>query len=65
MIRYQGPWAFMQFLRDGKPRQVGDVLQVSFLIGGRDISYDVRVDNARNNPFNLSALTEFRCPKGL
>jgi type VI secretion system protein ImpL len=64
MIRYQGPWAFMQFLRDGNPRQVGDVIQVNYVIGGRNITYEVRV-NALVNPFNMSELSEFRCPTGL
>ena len=63
-VRFQGPWAFMQLMRAGNPRQVGDVMQVSYVIGGRNISYDVRV-NALLNPFNLSDLSEFRCPTGL
>lgn len=61
---WQGPWAFMQFIREGSPRQVGDVLQVSHIVGGRNISYDIRV-NALTNPFNMAELREFRCPTGL
>lgn len=64
LIRYQGPWGLLQFLRDGNPRQVGDVLQVGYVIGGRNIAFDVRV-NALENPFNLSELSEFGCPTGL
>ncbi|MGL6210122.1 MAG: type VI secretion system membrane subunit TssM, partial [Paracoccaceae bacterium] len=60
----QGPWALMEFLRAGNPRQVGDVLQVSYVIGGRNITYDVRVDSLIN-PFNMSELSDFRCPNGL
>ena len=63
-IAYQGPWAFLQFIRDGNPRQVGDVMQVSYVIGGRNITYEIRV-NALVNPFNMSELREFRCPTGL
>lgn len=63
-IVYQGPWALLQFLREGNPRQVGDVLQVSYVIGGRNITYEVRVDSLVN-PFNMSELGEFRCPTGL
>ena len=63
-IVYQGPWALLQFLREGSPRQVGDVLQVSYVVGGRNITYEVRV-NALVNPFNMSELSEFRCPTGL
>ncbi len=64
LIRYQGPWAFLQFIRDGNPRQVGDVLQVGYVIGGRNISFDIRV-NSLENPFNLAELSEFTCPSGL
>ena len=63
-IVYQGPWALLQFLRDGSPRQAGDVLQVGYVIGGRNVSYEVRV-NALINPFNMSEFSEFRCPTGL
>ena len=63
-IQFQGPWAFLEFLRNGNPRQVGDVMQVSYVIGGRNITYEVRV-NALVNPFNMSELREFRCPTGL
>jgi type VI secretion system protein ImpL len=64
VLRYQGPWALLQFLRDGNPRQVGDAIQVGYVIGGRNISYEVRVESLLN-PFNLAELTEFRCPTGL
>jgi len=64
IISYAGPWAFLKFLRDGSPRQVGDVMQVNYVIGGRNVTYDIRV-NALVNPFNLAELSEFRCPTGL
>jgi type VI secretion system protein ImpL len=64
LLRYQGPWGLLQMLRDGRPRQVGDVMQVSYVIGGRNVSFDIRV-NALVNPFNLSELSEFKCPTGL
>jgi type VI secretion system protein ImpL len=63
-ILYQGPWAFLQFIRDGNPRQIGDVMQVDYVIGGRNITYEIRV-NALVNPFNMAELREFRCPTGL
>lgn len=60
----QGPWAFMQFIRAGSPRQQGDATQVRYTIGGRYVSYSVRV-NALYNPFTLRELSEFKCPQGL
>ena len=64
VISYEGPWAFLKFLRDGSPRQVGDVMQVNYVVGGRNVTYEVRV-NALVNPFNLAELSDFRCPTGL
>jgi len=64
VLRYQGPWGLLQMLRDGRPRQVGDVMQVSYVIGGRNVSFDIRV-NSLVNPFNMSELSEFKCPTGL
>jgi type VI secretion system protein ImpL len=61
---WQGPWAFLQFVQEGSPRQVGDVLQVTHIIGGRNITFEIRV-NTLANPFNLAELREFRCPTGL
>ena len=63
-IQFQGPWAFLQFILEGNPRQVGDVMQVNYVIGGRNITYEIRV-NSLVNPFNMSELREFRCPTGL
>lgn len=63
-IMFQGPWAFLQFLREGNPNQVGDVMQVSYVVGGRNITYEIRV-NSLVNPFNMSELREFKCPTGL
>ncbi len=61
---WQGPWAFLQFIQEGSPRQVGDVLQVTHIVGGRNITYEIRV-NSLINPFNMAELREFRCPTGL
>ena len=61
---WQGPWALLQFIQEGQPRQVGDVIQVTHIVGGRNITYEIRV-NALVNPFNLAELREFRCPTGL
>ena len=60
----QGPWAFMQFVRSGSPRQVGDATMVRYTIGGRYVSYAIRA-NALYNPFTLRELSEFKCPTGL
>ncbi len=59
-----GPWAFLQFVRQGSPRLRGDTLRVRYVVGGRDISYEMRV-NGLTNPFVMRELGEFKCPTGL
>ncbi|WP_179381053.1 type VI secretion system membrane subunit TssM [Jannaschia marina] len=59
------PWTFMQLLdaASAKRRQ-GDTLRATFMIGGRNITYDFTV-NAIDNPFTMSELREFECPQSL
>jgi type VI secretion system protein ImpL len=43
---------------------VGNVLQVGYVIGGRDVGFDVKMDSLEN-PFTLPELGAFKCPTGL
>lgn len=63
-VKFSGPWALFQFIREGNPRQKGDIIQVEYNLGGRNIMYEIRV-NSLINPFNMSELAEFSCPTGL
>ena len=63
-LNIQGPWALLRMVDAGKPRQKGDVLEVRYPIGGRYVSYALRVASV-TNPFYLRALSEFECPTGL
>ena len=62
-ITFNGPWAFARFVRGGNPRVIGPNMQTRHVIGGRHVGYRFDVA-ARENPFFLSALTEFSCPSG-
>lgn len=59
-----GAWALMRLLDAGAPKLSGDTIRTRYVIGGRHIGYDFKVD-ARLNPFYLRALSEFKCPNGL
>ncbi|MEL7113943.1 MAG: type VI secretion IcmF C-terminal domain-containing protein, partial [Pseudomonadota bacterium] len=62
--QFLGAWGFLRFLRQGQPKLNGSTVDVSHILGGRNIGY--RIDVAANeNPFFLRALSEFKCPKGL
>jgi type VI secretion system protein ImpL len=63
-IRFTGPWALYRLLTAGGISQSGDRISVRFVIGGREVSYQVRVSTIEN-PFALPALRNFSCPSGL
>lgn len=59
-----GPWSLLRLVDRGSPRLKGDVIEVRYPIGGRYVSYAIRVESV-TNPFYLRALSEFKCPTGL
>ncbi len=63
---FEGPWALFRMLDAAEVRrtQVADRSRVIFNIGGRIVSFQLRA-GAAYNPFQLSALTNFRCPSSL
>lgn len=63
---FDGPWALFRMLDSAEVRrtQVADRARVIFNIGGRIVSFQLRA-GAAYNPFQLSALTNFRCPGSL
>lgn len=63
-LDFPGAWGFLRFINAGSPKFVGPSMQTRHVIGGRFVSYRFDVV-ASENPFNLSALFEFRCPSGL
>lgn len=63
-VEFNGPWAFYRLLNYGRMSRRGDGLSVRYVIGGREVSYMIRVGSLKN-PFALSALRRFRCPAGL
>jgi len=62
----EGPWAFFRLLNASEIRGGGaaDKVRVVFNIGGRFAMFQLRA-GAAYNPFQLSALTNFRCPSSL
>jgi type VI secretion system protein ImpL len=63
-VAFDGPWALFQLLNYGGLSQSGDKLSVRFVIGGREVSYQIKVGSLEN-PFALPALRNFNCPSGL
>jgi len=63
---FEGPWALFRMLDAAEVRRtnVADRARVVFNIGGRIAVFQLRAGSAFN-PFQLSALTNFRCPSSL
>ncbi|MDO5641732.1 MAG: type VI secretion system membrane subunit TssM [Paracoccus sp. (in: a-proteobacteria)] len=65
-IRDEGSsWTFITFLsRAASREQRGDTLRATYMIGGRNITYDFTI-NAIANPFIMPELREFECPQSV
>ncbi|MDO5604974.1 MAG: type VI secretion system membrane subunit TssM [Paracoccus sp. (in: a-proteobacteria)] len=58
-------WTFIEFLQKASSRQQrGDTLRATYIIGGRNITYDFTI-NAIANPFLMPELKEFQCPQSV
>jgi type VI secretion system protein ImpL len=59
-----GAWAFFRLVDAGAMIQRGSAVNVSFIVGGREVSFEFS-SASLNNPLSLSALRHFECPNGL
>jgi len=63
-IERQGPWALFHLVDLGSPTPRGSLVNVGFLVGQRDVSYQFSVQTAIN-PLKWRSLSQFKCPTGL
>jgi type VI secretion system protein ImpL len=63
-IGFRGSWALYRLLNAGRMSRSGDTLSVRYVLGGREVSYRIRIGSLAD-PFSLPALRAFRCPAGL
>jgi type VI secretion system protein ImpL len=59
-----GGWAFFRLIDAGAMIQRGSAVDVSFIVGGREVSFEF-TSGSLNNPLSLSSLRHFECPNGL
>ena len=59
-----GAWALFRLIDAGSAIQSGNSLKVSFVVFGREVSYQF-TSSSLNNPLSLPALRQFKCPNGL
>ncbi|WP_199260838.1 type VI secretion system membrane subunit TssM [Paracoccus binzhouensis] len=66
VLRFEGSsWTFMQLLDAARYKeQRGDTLRATFMLGGRNITYDFTI-NAVTNPFTMPEIRDFQCPQSI
>jgi type VI secretion system protein ImpL len=63
-LQRSGAWALFRLVEVGSPIQNGNAVRVSFVVGGREVSYQF-TSASLVNPLTMSSLRQFKCPNGL
>ncbi len=64
-LERNGPWALFRLIDAGSPPiQSGNAVKVSFVVGGREVSYQF-ASASLVNPLSMPSLRQFKCPNGL
>ena len=63
-LQYTGPWAIMRLLKAAALRQSGNKATVQFVLGGREVTYQLTFDTLEN-PFTIISRLKFTCPDKL
>jgi type VI secretion system protein ImpL len=59
-----GGWALFRLIDAGSSIQSGNALKVSFVVFGREVSYQF-TSSSLINPLSMPSLRQFKCPNGL
>jgi len=63
-LERSGAWALFRLVDAGSALQRGNAVSASFVVGGREVSYQFTAASLQN-PLSLPALRQFKCPNGL
>lgn len=63
-LKFSGPWALYRLFKEGALRQSGNTAIVRFVVGGREVSYQLTFDTL-DNPFTIISQSGFACPSDL
>ena len=63
-ISQTSDWSLFRLVSKYGSRLGGNNVAVNFDVGGRDAAFTLKADSSVS-PFNLPALSQFRCPRGL
>ena len=63
-LKFSGPWALYRLFKEGALRQSGNKANVRFVVGGREVTYQITFDTL-DNPFTIISQSGFACPSDL
>lgn len=63
-IKFAGPWALYRLLKQGDIQQSGNKATARFVVGGREVTYQLTFDTL-DNPFTILSQVNFACPSDL
>jgi type VI secretion system protein ImpL len=63
-LERSGAWSLFRLLDAGSVLQRGNAVSASFVVGGREVSYQFTAASLEN-PLSMPALRQFKCPNGL
>ncbi len=63
-VKFTGPWALHRLFKEGAVRQSGNKAVVRFVIGGREVTYQLTFDTL-DNPLTIISQSGFNCPSDL
>jgi len=65
VLERTGPWSLFRMLEAGGLRLSGETAGVTYILGGRELHYQISSASGMRNPLNLAQVREFRCPSGI
>jgi type VI secretion system protein ImpL len=63
-LERSGAWALFRLLDAGSVLPRGNVVSASFVVGGREVSFQFSAASLQN-PLSMPSLRQFKCPNGL
>lgn len=63
-VKFTGAWALHRLFRESAMRQSGNKATARFVVGGREVTYQITFDSL-DNPFTVIQQVKFACPSDL
>jgi len=64
ILERTGPWSLFRLLEAGSVSAKAETATATFIVAGHELKYQITTGSIKN-PFEMSALRDFRCPSGI